>query len=173
MIIILAKAQPPMITIRSIEPHEIGIAKALIYRVAHQVFHDTRPLEESMAYYESQGQLHDMDDVQNIYFANHGIFLVLTDEDRIIGTGAIHGIDDTVCELKRLWLLFEYHGRGLGYRMMQELLSFARQKGYKRIRLETDRTYQSQAFAFYKRLGFYEIPRYSDNQDDIGMEMAL
>jgi ribosomal protein S18 acetylase RimI-like enzyme len=67
----------------------------------------------------------------------------------------------------------EYHGQGLGYRMMQELLSFAREKGYTRMRLETDRDAQSRAFEFYKRLGFYEIPRYSDNKDDIAMEIIL
>ncbi len=103
-----------MIKIRHIQPDEIALAKKLIYRVAHQVFHDTRPLEESIAFYELQGQLHDMDDVQEAYFDNDGIFLVITDDNQIIGTGAVRKIDDEICELKRLWLLFEYHGKGLG-----------------------------------------------------------
>ena len=162
-----------MIKIRRIKPDEVPIAKQLIYRVAHQVFHDTRALEESMAYYESRGELHDMDDLQQAYFDNDGIFLVMTDDDQIIGTGAIHKIDNGICELKRVWLLFEYHGKGLGYRMMQELFTFAREKDYQRMRLETDRDHQNRAFDFYKRLGFYEIPRYSDNEDDVAMEMIL
>jgi ribosomal protein S18 acetylase RimI-like enzyme len=77
------------------------------------------------------------------------------------------------CELKRVWLLFEYQGQGLGYRMIQELLDFARGKGYEHIRLETDRIVQSRAYDLYKRLGFYEIPRYSDNEEDVAMEMVL
>lgn len=164
-----------MIKIRHIEPNEIGIAKELIYRVAHRLFQDKRPLEESIAYYEARRQLHDMDDVQGTYFDNDGIFLVITDNERIIGTGAIRKLDATVCELKRVWLLFEYHGRGLGYRMIQELLGFAREKGYQRIRLETDRNGQTRAYELYKRLGFYEISRYDDeeNEDDIAMEMIL
>ena len=162
-----------MIKIRRINPDEIPFAKQLIYRVAHQVFQDTRPLEDSMAHYESQGQLHDIDDVHQTYFDNRGIFLVMTDDDQIICTGAIRKIDDEICELKRLWLLFEYHGQGLGYRMMQELFTFARTKNYQRMRLETDRGHQNRAFDFYKRLGFYEIPRYSDNEDDIAMERTL
>lgn len=162
-----------MIKIRHIQPDEVPTAKRLIYRVAHQVFQDTRPFEESMAFYEAQGTLHDMDDVQNTYFQNNGIFLVLTDDEQIVGTGALRKIDDEICELKRLWLLFEYHGQKLGYRMMQELLSFAREKGYARMRLETDQSAQNRAFEFYKRLGFYEIPRYSDNEDDVAMEMVL
>ncbi len=162
-----------MITIRPIEPTEVRFAKQIIYKVAHEVFQDTRPLEESIAYYESRNQLHDMETLQESYFENDGIFLVLCNDDQIIATGAVRKIDKEICELKRLWLLFEYHGQGLGYRMMQELLAFARKKGYSRMRLETDREAQSRAFAFYKRLGFYEIPRYSDNEDDVAMEMVL
>jgi len=162
-----------MIRIRQIEPHEVSIAKDLIYRVAHRVFQDTRLLEESVAFYESKGTLNDMDDIQQTYFENEGIFLVMTDDEKIIGTGAIRKLDDTTCELKRVWLLFEYHGKGLGYRMIQELLAFARQKGYQRIRLETDRDGQIRAYDLYKRLGFYEIPRYTDHQDEVAMEMKL
>ena len=162
-----------MINIRPINPEETTLAKELIYRVAHEIFHDTRPLEESIAFYEGQRVLEDMDDVQQSYFDNDGIFLVMTNNDQIIATGAIRKIDGETCELKRLWLLSDYHGKGLGYRMMQELLSFARETGYQRMRLETDQEYQDRAFNFYKRLGFYEIPRYSDNEDDIAMEMIL
>ena len=162
-----------MIQIRRIEPHEVLVAKELIYRVAHRVFKDTRPLEESIVFYESKGTLDDMDDIQQTYFENHGTFLVMTDGEQIIGTGAIRKLDSTTCELKRVWLLFEYHGKGLGYRMIQELLAFARDKGFEKVRLETDREAQSRAFDLYKRLGFYEIPRYTEHQDEVAMEMAL
>jgi putative acetyltransferase len=162
-----------MIKIRHIQPDEVPFAKELIYRVAHRVFQDTRPLEESIAYYEARAQLHDMDELQQTYVDDKGIFLVMTDDERIIGTGAVRRIDAEICELKRVWLLFEYHGQGLGYRMMQELFAFARTRGYARMRLETDRFAQSRAFELYKRLGFYEIPRYSDNEDDVAMETML
>jgi putative acetyltransferase len=162
-----------MIKIRHIKLDEIALAKQLVYRVAHQVFNDTRTLEESMAFYESQRLLKDMDEFQQTYFDNEGIFLVLTDNDQIIGTGAICRIDNHICELKRLWLLFEYHGQGLGYGMIQELFSFARKKGYQRVRLETDRDFQSSAFDLYKRLGFYEIERYTNHQDETAMELVL
>lgn len=162
-----------MVTIRRIDPHEVSIAKDLIYRVAHRVFNDTRPLEESVAFYESKGTLEDMDDIQQTYLGNDGTFLVMMDEDRIIGTGAIRKLDDTICELKRVWLLFDYHGKGLGYKMIQELLAFAREKGYQKIRLETDRDNQHRAYELYRRLGFYEIPRYSNHQDEVAMEMML
>jgi putative acetyltransferase len=162
-----------MINIRRIKPEEIPFAKQLIYRVAHRVFNDTRTLEESIAFFEGRSLLQDIDGLQETYFDDGGIFLVLTDDDQIIGTGAIRKIDAEICELKRVWLLFEYHGKGLGYRIIQELLAFAREKGYQRIRLETDREFQTRAFDLYKRLGFYEIPRYTDHQDETAMELIL
>lgn len=162
-----------MIEIRRIKPEEATDAKRVIYRVAHEIFKDQRSLDQSIAYHESRGELKDMDDIQKNYFENGGIFLVLTENDQIIGTGAIRGLEDKICELKRLWLLSEYHSQGLGYRMLQELLSFAKAKGYQRMRLETDLEAQRRAVDFYKRNGFYEIPSYSDRTDDIAMETIL
>ena len=162
-----------MIEIRPIKPNETAAAKRVIYRVAHEIFNDPRSLEESIAYHESRSELKDMDDIQRNYFENGGIFLMMLDDNQPICTGAIRKLENDICELKRLWLLTPYHGKGLGYRMLQELFSFARGKGYKRIRLETDAVHQSRALDFYRRIGFYEIPRYTDRTDEIAMEMRL
>ncbi len=162
-----------MIIIRPIQPDEWTQAKRVVYRVAHVIFNDPRTLEDSIAYFESRHELKDMDDIQKDYFENGGTFLAMFDDDEMICTGAIHKLDEETCELKRLWLLHEYHGQGLGYKMLQELLSIAKEMGYKRMRLETDPEAQSRALNFYKRIGFYEIPRYTERTDDIAMEMTL
>ena len=162
-----------MIEIRRIKPDEAATAKRVIFRVAHEVFNDPLPLEDSITYHESRGELKDMDDIQQNYFESVGIFLVTMDDAEMIGTGAIRKLEDDICELKRLWLLTSYHGKGLGYRMIQELLAFAGEKGYRKIRLQTDAVYQSRALDFYRRIGFYEIPRYTERTDDIAMEMHL
>ena len=163
-----------MINIRRIKPDEATAAKRVVYRVAHAVFNDARTLEESMNYGESNGWLKDMNDIQQTYFDNGGIFLVMTDENQLIGTGAIRKFEEKICELKRLWLFTEYHGKGLGYQMMQELLLFAREMAYERIRLETDAVFQKRAVQFYKKIGFYEIPIPNAAPDeDILMELSL
>ncbi len=162
-----------MIEIRRIKSNEWLTAKRVVYRVAHAIFNDQRALEESIAYYESQNELKEMDNIQKNYFESGGIFLVMTENDELICTGAIRKLKDDVCELKRLWLLPEYHGQGLGYHMLQELLTFAKEKGYKRIWLETDPVAQGRALEFYKRLGFYEIPSYTDHGGELAMELVL
>jgi len=163
-----------MTVIRPIEPAEWTAAKRLIYRVAHEVFQDARPLEESIADYETRGELNDMDDIQASYFENGGIFLIMKDNDEIVGTGAIRRHEDGICELKRLWFLQEYQGKGLGYQMIQQLLAFARDMSYRRIRLKTHAIYQQRAVEFYTRIGFIKIPITNASEDeDILMEMDL
>ena len=162
-----------MIEIRPVKADEWMQAKRVVYRVAHAIFNDPRTLEDSISYYEARQELKDMDNIQKDYFENGGTFLAMFKDGEMICTGAIRKLDDEICELKRLWLLNEYHGHGLGYRMLQELLSIARATGYKRMRLETDPVAQSRALEFYKRIGFYEIPRYSERTDDVAMEMNL
>jgi putative acetyltransferase len=162
-----------MIEIRPIQPNQWSQAKRVVYRVAHVIFNDRRTLEDSIAYYEAKHELHDMDDIQKNYFENGGTFLGMFDDGEMICTGAIRKLEDEICELKRLWLLNEYHGQGLGYRMLQELLSIAKNMGYKRIRLETDPIAQSRALNFYRQIGFYEIEGYSGRTDEVAMEMVL
>ena len=163
-----------MMQIRPIQTHEIAEAKYVIFKVAYEVFKEASTLEESIAKYSAQGKLKDLDDIQKNYFENGGTFLVTVDDGRIIGTGAVRFLEKDVCELKRMWLLTEYHGQGHGYRMIQELFSIAREKGYRFMRLETDRIFQAQAVTFYTKLGFYEIPRYEgDDPEDMAMELVL
>ena len=145
----------------------------MVYRVAHIVFNDPRTLEDSIAYYESRHELEDMDDIRVNYFENGGTFLAMFDDSEMICTGAIRKWNEETCELKRLWLLHTYQNQGLGYRMMEELLSIARNMGYRKMWLQTDAIAQSRAVEFYKQLGFYEIPRYTVLTDDICMEMML
>lgn len=162
-----------MIEIRPIRQHEVPAAKLVIFKVAFEIFREAGTLEESIAKYSAQGKLSEMDDVRANYFDNGGTFLVTVRDGQVIGTGAIRFLEEGVCELKRLWLLTEYHGQGLGFRMMQELFRIAREKEYSVMRLETDRVVQVRAVEFYKRLGFYEIPRFGDDPDDMGMEIVL
>jgi putative acetyltransferase len=162
-----------MIEILPLQPNQIEEARRVLYTSAHAIFHDHETLEESIAEYRTVWPLRDLDNFEGAYVRNGGTFLVLSDDGRIVGTGALRRLEDTVGEIKRLWLLEEYQGRGLGYRMMMELIAAARAQGYTRLRLETSPAYQVRAFAFYKRIGFYEIPRYGDDPEDVGMELVL
>jgi ribosomal protein S18 acetylase RimI-like enzyme len=162
-----------MAEIISMRPEQAAEARRVIYTTAHAVFHEPGTLEETFARYQKSWPIPDIEDFQRAYFEDGGVFLVTVEVGRIIGTGALKRLEEGVGEIKRVWLLPEYHGQGHGYRMMMALLEAARQRGYRMVRLQTSPAYQQQAFDFYKRLGFREIPRYGDDPDDVGMELEL
>ena len=161
-----------MIQIKPIEPHQVEEAKRLIITVADSIYHWERTIDESLRDLEERGIFDDMIDVQMHYFDRGGLFLVVEDDGQMIGTGAVRQIDDDVCELKRMWLLPAYHGRGIGYRVIQMLFAFARASKYKLIRLETGNQ-QLRAIKFYERLGFSRITPFDETNHDVFMEMKL
>ncbi len=161
-----------MIEIASLQPHQVTDAKYLISAVAQRIYYPEKTPQEFYDILAEEGELHDMDDFQQVYEKNHGLFLVVLDDKKLIGTGALKWMDEKTAELKRLWLLETYHGQGIGYRVVMQLFDFARKKEYSRIRLQTGQT-QIRALEFYKRLGFYEIESYRESMDNISMELIL
>jgi putative acetyltransferase len=161
-----------MITIRPIQSTEIPRVKHIIFTVAYGIFGFDGTLEDSIRHYTALGIFADLDDFQAHYFDNGGMFLVALDDGQVIGSGAIRKLDRETAELKRMWLLEAYQGRGVGYRLISELLAFARSRGYRRVRLQTSPE-QVRALAFYRKAGFQEIPCYNGDINEISMEILL
>jgi putative acetyltransferase len=163
-----------MITIAPIQIHQVAAAKQVIAEVAQRIFEPEMSVEEFLTSLDAEHELQDLDNVQQVYGGPRSIFLVVLDDDRVVGTGALRPFDEQTAELKRLWLFEDYHGQRLGYQLVMQLFEFARKVGYGRIYLQT--SLQSQrAIGFYKRLGFVEIPAYFEQpyDDDISMGIDL
>ncbi len=161
-----------MIEILPIQAHQVADAKHVIYVVAWRIFRPEITIDEFMAIVNEQHELDDMDNVREIYTENRGLFLVVLDEGKVIGTGAVRKRTDNIAELKRIWLLESYHGQQIGFRVVNLLLDFARQQGYTGVYLETSQR-QMRALAFYKRMGFYEVPSPYEEPGGVSMEMLL
>ena len=88
-----------------------------------------------------------------------GVFLVVRDEGRAIGCGGVCRFDETRAELKRMYVVPDARGRGLGRLLLVELETEARRLGYDGIVLETgDR--QPEALGLYESAGYERIPCY-------------
>ena len=161
-----------MITITHLQPHQIKDAKYLISAVAQRIYYPGKTPEFFYDVLEEEGELRDVDDFQQTYVENHGIFLAVLDDGKLIGTGALKCLDESTAELKRLWLLEEYHGKRIGYQVVKRLLEFARSKNYERILLQTSPE-QTRAIAFYTKLGFYRIACYNNKTEEISMELRI
>ena len=161
-----------MIIIRSIRKEEISIVKRIIHTTAYKIFGFDGTIEDSIQYYEDIGIFHDMEDIQSYYFDDGGEFLVALNGEQVIGSGALRKLDICTSELKRMWLLESYQGQGIGYRLIKHLFNFACNLGYNRIFLQSSPE-QTRALAFYRKLGFVEIPCYNDEIGEISMGIQI
>jgi ribosomal protein S18 acetylase RimI-like enzyme len=96
------------------------------------------------------------------YTRPDGDLLIGLTGNRILGCVAVRRLDDTVCEMKRLYVRPEARGTGLGRRLAREIIAVARELGYSLMRLDTlDRL--TEAMHLYETLGFRKTAPYYDN----------
>jgi GNAT superfamily N-acetyltransferase len=86
-----------------------------------------------------------------------GAFLLARLDGRPAGCGGFSRFDQTTAELRRMYVVPEARGRGLGKALVAWLLEAARDAGYKRVRLETGNR-QHEALSLYQAAGFESIP---------------
>jgi GNAT superfamily N-acetyltransferase len=144
--------------IRPIQPHEVPDAKGVIRAVWREHFYsDPNPLVRT--YLDRDDAFPDLDDFSNSYAGPRGTFLVLVEGKNVVGTGGIRPVNASTAELTHLFLLPDYRGIGVGRKIAEELLIFARGAGYKRVRLGSNKRLLA-SHALYRKLGFRDIPAY-------------
>jgi GNAT superfamily N-acetyltransferase len=79
------------------------------------------------------------------------------------GIVALKPLAPRIAELKRLYVVPEARGIGLGRRLAERAIAAAKAKGYERVRLDTHRPSMGGAIMLYRALGFAEIPPYGAN----------
>lgn len=106
---------------------------------------------------EPAGMDNDLTDVHASYFERGGSFEVVVDsEGRVVGTCGVYVVDDKVCELRKMYVLKEARGQGIGGRLLRRAVAFARGGGYHRMELETNSVLK-EAIALYTGAGFRPV----------------
>jgi GNAT superfamily N-acetyltransferase len=88
-----------------------------------------------------------------------GVFLVVRDAGRAVACGGVCRFDEVRGELKRMYVVPEARGRGLGRLLLTELEAAARRLGYSALLLETG-TLNHEALGLYTASGYEPIPCY-------------
>lgn len=96
------------------------------------------------------------------YVPPDGCFLLATWEGEAVGCVAFRKLDEEICEMKRLFVLPAYGGKGIGGTLVAAIIGEARKMGYQKMRLDTH-PWMVHAQKLYSRFGFYEIGAYNDN----------
>lgn len=97
------------------------------------------------------------------YTPPHGRLLLVEYEGQLAACVALHKLDDSICEMKRLYLRPQFRGKGLGRVLAERIIAEARHIGYQRMRLDTVEPVMKDAVAIYRKLGFKEIAPYCSN----------
>lgn len=107
---------------------------------------------------EPDGVDADLRDLEGFYLDRGGWFGVWTDEAGMVrGSAGLKRIDDTSCELRKMYLHPSQRGKGLGRVMLERSLDEAQRLGFKRVVLETATVLQS-AVKLYEKFGFQPQP---------------
>lgn len=104
-----------------------------------------------------------LDDAAVEFNPPQGVFVLATDaDDETLGCVALHFLDDTTAEAKRMWVSPRARGTGIGTRLLARVEAEARRAGRSVVLLDTNRAL-TEAVALYGRRGYQAIPRYNDN----------
>jgi len=100
----------------------------------------------------------DLNDIESSYLSDNGFFgvVVHTETNLIVGCFGLYHVNDSICELRKMYLLKESRGMGLGKLILDKAIVEAREKHYKKIILETISVLTTAIF-LYKQYGFTEI----------------
>ncbi len=89
-----------------------------------------------------------------------------------VGSIALRKIDDETCELKRMYVKPAFRKKGIAKMLIQQLVTDARDIGYRSMLLDTLPFLQT-AIHMYQKIGFYEIERYNNSPMDTSIYMKL
>ena len=94
--------------------------------------------------------------------APDGSFLVVSDAGRPVACGGVKRFDAETGEIKRMYVVDAWRGRGVGRYLLEALEVECKRLGYSRIRLDTGAE-QPSARALYESAGYRPIPDYNAN----------
>jgi ribosomal protein S18 acetylase RimI-like enzyme len=104
------------------------------------------------------------------YVPPGGCLLLARRDSETVGLVGLKPLAPGIAEIKRLYVVREVRGLGIGRTLTERAIAEARAKGYERVRLDTHRPSMATAIALYRSLGFEEIPPYGP---DLGGQIAF
>lgn len=90
----------------------------------------------------------------------------------LAGCIGLRKIDEWNCEMKRLYVRPAFRGKNIGSKLIQQIITDAKEAGYSHMLLDT-LPFLKSAVHMYKAYGFYEISSYNDSPMDTSIYMKL
>ena len=95
----------------------------------------------------------------------YAVLLLATVDGAAAGCVALRRIpaDGSACEMKRLWVDGAFRGFGLGRRLVERAIEWAKQMGFETMYLDTVPAAMPEANRLYAAMGFERVERYNEN----------
>lgn len=104
----------------------------------------------------------DLNKINKIYSGKGKFWIALDlDNDNVIGTIAIKDLGNRVAKLKRMFVLIDYHGSGVGQKLLNYAIDFAKNQGFVKIILNTHKL-MKRAHKFYEKNNFMKKDKKGD-----------
>jgi len=121
-----------------------------------------------------QGFEEELSSLPGQYAPPAGRLLISTYGDAPAGCIALRKLENSICEMKRLYVKPQFRGLGIGRALAEAIIEEAKEIGYHYMRLDTVPSME-RARSLYASLGFKKIGayRYNPIQGTEFMELAL
>ncbi len=106
----------------------------------------------------------EIQELPGIYSEPSGTILKAVVVEQIIGCVALKLLDATTCEMKRLFVLDEFKGQGIGKKLAEQIITIAKEKKYALMKLDTLKRLEA-AVHLYNSLGFNSTEPYNYNPE--------
>jgi len=137
--------------------HVTGTSDLGAVRILFREYADSLAFDLSFQDFEKE-----LESLPGRYAFPGGCLLVAENKDGIVGCVGVRKIQDSVCEMKRLFVRPEYRGTGIGRKLAKETIRTSIRLGYSHMRLDTTPSMNA-ATSLYRSLGFHDTAPYCYN----------
>ena len=123
-------------------------------------------------YLEIQNYDAELENLEDKYGLPYGRLYLVYWNKALAGCIGLRKIDNSTCELKRLYIKPEFRKKGIGDFLVKKIIADAKEIGYTKMRLDT-LPFLKGAERLYRRNGFYDIPCYNNSPMDNSIYMQL
>ena len=115
------------------------------------------------------------DDLFSLFKKTGSVYYVALNNNKVVGGGGIYptdGLPADTCELVKMYLLPQARGIGLGKKLIDKCLDFAKEAGYKNVYLETMPELKN-ALKVYEKMGFHYLEKPMGNSGHFGCDLWM
>ena len=141
--------------------HVRNLIKAFVKWHLNRHLEDTDLINE---YFDPKDFEEELASLPGKYSMPSGKLLLAFYNDQPAGCVALKKIEDHSCEMKRMFVYPEFHGKGIGYALAKAIIDEAKKIGYSTIKLDIS-IRQIEAQKLYQGFGFKNIEAYYELPD--------